>query len=88
MPIVHFSGTTRAMYTSWDPNANSRIRGTVQTTAEGEVRWTTVSIFNGDEERWMSECIQVGGPQSARGTIGTWFDRNYDEQGPAGPTAF
>lgn len=41
-----------------------------------------------DEERWCSECIQVGGPRSHRGVIGTWFDKNRDPHGPAGPTAF
>lgn len=27
------------------------------------------------EERWKSEGIQVGGPRSARGVLGTWFDK-------------
>lgn len=27
LPVVHFTGTSRSMYMSWDPNANSRIRG-------------------------------------------------------------
>ena len=27
------------------------------------------------EERWKSEGIQVGGPCSARGVIGHWFDK-------------
>lgn len=40
------------------------------------------------EERWRSEGIQVGGPQSARGVLGFWFDKDFDEHGPAGPTAF
>jgi len=42
-------------------------------TKEGEVRWTTFSIFGG-ESRWRSECIQLGGRRSARGVIGNWFD--------------
>ena len=49
-------------------------RGTVKLTPEGEVRWTTWSIFHG-EERWRSEGIQVGGVQSARGVLGYWFDK-------------
>lgn len=61
--------------------------GTVRCTPEGEVRWTTYSVFQG-EERWKSEGIQVGGPGSARGVIGNWFDKNYDAHGPAGPTQF
>jgi len=35
------------MDASWDPNANSKIRGSVRLTPDGEVRWTTVSIFSG-----------------------------------------
>ncbi|KAF2735851.1 hypothetical protein EJ04DRAFT_464060 [Polyplosphaeria fusca] len=88
LPIVHFSGVSRSIDMAWDPNANSRIRGTVRLTQEGEVRWTTISIFYGGEERWRSEGIQVGGPNSKRGVIGTWFDKDYDPQGPVGPTAF
>jgi hypothetical protein len=61
--------------------------GTVRQTPEGEIRWTTFSIFHG-EERWRSEGIQVGGLRSARGVLGNWFDKNYDMHGPAGPTAF
>jgi len=43
-------------------------------TPEGDVRWTTYSIFNG-EERWKSEGIQLGGVRSARGVVGNWFDK-------------
>ena len=50
------------------------IRGTVRQTPEGEIRWTTFSIFHG-EERWRSEGIQVGGLRSARGVLGNWFDK-------------
>ena len=48
--------------------------GTVRQTPEGEIRWTTFSIFHG-EERWRSEGIQVGGIRSARGVLGNWFDK-------------
>lgn len=27
LPIVHFVGTSRSLHASWDPNANSKIRG-------------------------------------------------------------
>ncbi|KAF2472598.1 uncharacterized protein BDR25DRAFT_259061 [Lindgomyces ingoldianus] len=88
LPVVHFTGTSRSVDASWDPNANSRIRGTVRLTPESEVRWTTISVFYGGEERWRSEGIQVGGPNSKRGVIGTWFDKDYNPHGPAGPTSF
>ena len=62
------------MHTQWDPNANSRIRGSVRLTKEGEVRWQSVSV-DGGEERWASEGIQVGGVGSGRGVLGHWFDK-------------
>lgn len=93
LPIVHFRGSSKSLHASWDPNANSRIRGefkhrtcvsrvqqantwsgTVRQTPEGEIRWTTFSIFHG-EERWRSEGVQVGGLKSARGVLGNWFDK-------------
>lgn len=87
LPIVHFKGKSTSALPPVDPNANSKIRGTVRLTPENEVRWTTFSVFHG-EERWRSEGIQVGGVQAARGIIGYWFDKDFDEYGPAGPTAF
>ncbi|KAH8889666.1 hypothetical protein GQ53DRAFT_187850 [Thozetella sp. PMI_491] len=86
-PVVHFRGFSRSLDASWDDNANSDLRGTASMTPEGEVRWTTFSIFGG-VERWRSESIQVGGPKSAKGVIGNWFEKDYDPQGPCGPTAF
>lgn len=74
LPVVHFEGTAKSMHTQWDPNANSRIRGSVRLTKEGEVRWMSVSVYGG-EERWASEGIQVGGLRSARGVLGHWFDK-------------
>ncbi|RDA96106.1 hypothetical protein CP533_1802 [Ophiocordyceps camponoti-saundersi (nom. inval.)] len=87
LPVVRFRGMSRSLDDSWDDNANSDIRGTVRLTRQGEVRWTTVSVVHG-EERWRSEGVQLGGVRSARGVVGNWFDSNYDDQGPAGPTAF
>ncbi|EXJ61751.1 hypothetical protein A1O7_02181 [Cladophialophora yegresii CBS 114405] len=87
LPVVYFEGTSRSTFMAWDPNANSRIRGTVQATPSGAVRWTSFSIFHG-EERWRSEGVQIGGLNSARGILGNWFDKDYDAHGPAGPTAF
>jgi len=73
-PVVWFRGTSRSLHASWDPNANSKIRGCVRQTPEGEIRWTTWSIFHG-EERWRSEGVQVGGIGSKRGILGNWFDK-------------
>jgi hypothetical protein len=47
LPVVHFEGTSRSMHTQWDPNADSNLRGNVRLTKEGEVRWQTISIYNG-----------------------------------------
>lgn len=30
LPIVHFAGISRSLHASWDPNANSKIRGKSQ----------------------------------------------------------
>ncbi|ETS82573.1 hypothetical protein PFICI_04449 [Pestalotiopsis fici W106-1] len=87
LPVVHFSGISRSLDDSWDENANSDLRGTVRLTPEGEVRWTTFSLFSG-QERWRSESVQIGGVKSAKGVLGNWFDKDYDPRGPAGPTAF
>ncbi|KAI9670692.1 MAG: hypothetical protein M1831_005912 [Alyxoria varia] len=87
LPVVHFQGVCESLHRGWDQNSNSDLTGTVRLTPEGEVRWTSLSIFDG-EERWKSEGIQVGGVGSARGVLGTWFDKDYDAEGPAGPTAF
>ncbi|KAL8676030.1 MAG: hypothetical protein Q9186_007407 [Xanthomendoza sp. 1 TL-2023] len=87
LPVVHFKGSSHSALPPVDYNANSKIRGTVRLTPEGEVRWTTFSVFHG-EERWRSEGIQLGGVQAARGVMGYWFDKDFDEYGPAGPTAF
>lgn len=85
LPVVHFQGSSNSALPPVDFNANSKICGTVRLTPAGEVRWTTFSVFHG-EERWRSEGIQLGGVQAARGILGYWFDKDFDEYGPAGPT--
>jgi hypothetical protein len=47
LPIVHFSGKSKSVDAAWDPNANSGIKGTVRLTPEGNVRWQTISVFQG-----------------------------------------
>ncbi|KAH8750559.1 F-box domain-containing protein [Diaporthe sp. PMI_573] len=86
LPVVHFEGFSKSLDSSLDENANSGLTGSVRLTREGEVRWTSHSIFNG-QERWRSESIQVGGIRSAK-VVGNWFDKDYDPSGPVGPTAF
>ncbi|KAI1381916.1 hypothetical protein F4677DRAFT_9300 [Hypoxylon crocopeplum] len=90
LPVVHFEGISRSLDDSYDENANSDLRGmrgSVRLTREGEVRWTTFSVFSG-VERWRSESVQIGGVRSAKGVLGNWFDKDFDPRGPAGPTAF
>ncbi|KAI1426835.1 hypothetical protein F5Y12DRAFT_793566 [Xylaria sp. FL1777] len=87
LPVVHFKGVSRSLDQSFDENADSDLRGTVRLTPEGEVCWTTFSIFGG-VERWRSESVQVGGVRSSKGVLGHWFDKDFDPRGPAGPTAF
>ncbi|KAI4213289.1 MAG: hypothetical protein LQ351_004030 [Letrouitia transgressa] len=87
LPVAHFQGTAKLVRPLGVGDEGSRLRGMVRLTPEGEVRWTSWSIFNG-EERWGSEGVQVGGIGSKRGVIGTWFDKDFNEEGPAGPTAF
>lgn len=47
LPVVHFKGKSRSIDVQSDPNGTSGIRGTVSLTPEGEVRWQTISIFEG-----------------------------------------
>lgn len=52
--------------------ANWTSKGTVRTTKHGDIRWTTFSVFHG-EERWRSEGIQIGGINSGRGILGEFY---------------
>ncbi|KAL1389877.1 hypothetical protein HDK64DRAFT_268663 [Phyllosticta capitalensis] len=87
LPKVYFEGDSRSYEHGTVQDGQSTIKGHVRQNPEGEIWWTTMSIFNG-EERWRSECIQVGGLRSDRGTLGTWFDKDYSDDGPVGPTCF
>ncbi|KAK7605825.1 hypothetical protein JOL62DRAFT_616714 [Phyllosticta paracitricarpa] len=88
LPAVHFEGDSR-VHEDFDaiPGFYSMTKGHVRQNPEGEIRWTTMSNFNG-EERWKTECIQVGGLRSERGVLGTWFDKDNANIGPIGPTCW
>jgi hypothetical protein len=74
-PTVYFEGVSGSANRHADmEGTSSRTRGMVRTTDEGEVRWTTYSVYWG-EERWKSEGIQVGGVNSGKGVWGSWFDK-------------
>ncbi len=47
LPVVYFEGVSRSLHSAWDVNANSNIRGNVRMTKEGEVRWQSISVYNG-----------------------------------------
>lgn len=49
LPVVHFTGTSRLLdaASALGVNTSSNIRGTVRLTKQGEVRWTTYSIYWG-----------------------------------------
>lgn len=40
------------------------------------------------EERWRSEGVQIGGPCSGRGVLGTWFDKYAHSIMPEYPFAY
>ncbi|KAK8163200.1 hypothetical protein BC567DRAFT_232959 [Phyllosticta citribraziliensis] len=88
LPVVYFEGDSR-IHEDFDaiPGFYSTTRGHVRENPEGEIWWSLLSVFNG-EERWKTECIQVGGVRSERGVLGTWFDKDQADDGPIGPTCF
>lgn len=49
LPVVSFKGKSRLLEASPVPgtNSTSSVRGTVRLTKEGEVRWTTYSVYWG-----------------------------------------
>lgn len=49
LPVVSFKGSSRLLEASSDPgtNTSSSIRGTVRLTKQGEIRWTSYSVYWG-----------------------------------------
>ncbi|GAA5949318.1 hypothetical protein JCM3765_003369 [Sporobolomyces pararoseus] len=63
------------------------IRGTVEMNEVGEVIWKYIIRYGGIDH-WAMTGVQVGGPKSAFGVVGTWTcaDRDAaDDEGPNGP---
>ncbi|CZS93906.1 uncharacterized protein RAG0_03960 [Rhynchosporium agropyri] len=85
--IIYFEGVSRSVNSERNPNAPCNIEGSVRRTEEGEVRWETTSIFDG-QWRLRSEGIQIGGIQSARGVLGHWFIKERNQHSGVGPITF
>lgn len=80
-PILHFEGSSK---NTTQQGNETRVRGTVQMTADGQVRWKYVSVYDGFTQ-WSSEGIQIGGVASAMGVVGTWTGARHSEHDPVGP---
>ncbi|KAI0296774.1 hypothetical protein B0F90DRAFT_1927184 [Multifurca ochricompacta] len=81
-PTIHVSGN---WHTSTSPPELARVRGTVEMTASGDVRWTLVSFREDGEGEWASEGVQLGGRGSAMGVIGMWTGAEHEPSDPLGP---
>ncbi|KAL8276956.1 hypothetical protein RQP46_010684 [Phenoliferia psychrophenolica] len=60
------------------------IHGSVERTPEGAVHWTFV-ISYAQGPQWMMQGVQLGGPRSKYGIVGTWSTADHDAAGPNGP---
>ena len=58
LPIVHFAGTSKSLHASWDPNANSKIRG------EYTVMWC--EVMDGRKLKLMRNEVPCGKPLKVR----------------------
>jgi hypothetical protein len=81
-PTIRFTGVCMEE----TPNAFT-LEGSVSMTKEGEICWTTVSK-HGRRAQWQSRGIQIGGPGSAIGVLGTWSSFRHDIGDPVGPFWF
>ncbi|KAI0035283.1 hypothetical protein K488DRAFT_83245 [Vararia minispora EC-137] len=81
-PALRFKGRMRGF--SSHENLDREVRGVVRVMPSGNIRWTSVSIYQG-QKQWSSEGIQLGGPGSAAGVIGAWSGALHAASDPAGP---
>lgn len=91
-PTLSFIGTSEPLAfagtftSSTHPSvmAERSIRGSVSRTPEGEVFWSYIIRYGG-EDKWKMQGIQIGGARSRFGILGTWSTAEGDERGPHGP---
>merc|ERR1712093_808324 len=58
----------------------STFRGTVKILEDGNRHWTFIIRYSG-QDRWQTECIELGGG----GIFGIWSDVLHEELSPCGP---
>ncbi|KAI0032480.1 hypothetical protein K488DRAFT_85783 [Vararia minispora EC-137] len=82
-PALRFEGKTRAFASQ--AGLERSMRGVVRVMPSGDIRWSWVSSYQGEEdsEEWCAEGIQLGGPGSAAGVIGTWTGALHEAGTPA-----
>ncbi|KAI9439029.1 hypothetical protein H4582DRAFT_1813476 [Lactarius indigo] len=81
-PTIHVVGE---WHTTTTPPILTRVCGTVEMTASGDVRWTLTSSREDGDGEWVSEGVQLGGRGSAIGVIGMWTGAGHEPSDPLGP---
>ncbi|KAH9059635.1 hypothetical protein EDB87DRAFT_1562941 [Lactarius vividus] len=81
-PTIHVVGE---WHTATTPPMLTRMRGTVEMVASGDVRWTLTSSREDGDGEWASEGVQLGGRGSAIGVIGMWTGAGHEPSDPLGP---
>ncbi|KAH9019749.1 hypothetical protein EDB84DRAFT_1275644 [Lactarius hengduanensis] len=81
-PTIHVVGE---WHTATTPSVLTRMCGTVEMTASGDVRWTLTTSREDGEGEWASEGVQLGGRGSAIGVIGMWTGAGHEPSDPLGP---
>ncbi|KAI9457327.1 hypothetical protein BJY52DRAFT_1120501, partial [Lactarius psammicola] len=75
-PTIHVVGDS---YTTTRPPALTRVHGTVEMVASGDVRWTLAAIpSRGRRGRGVSDGVQLGGWGSSIGVIGMWTGAGHN----------